>query len=108
MTGWSGWMCQCAVAWRLGESSQQPTWPQCMQSRRWTQRSPRRRQSSQPLLDGTTSPRVSRCAQVSTIAGSGEVVDAVGFEGGAIPLQQLGGALVGALEEAEQHRVGIV
>jgi hypothetical protein len=37
-----------AVAWRLGESSQQETFPQERQTRRWTQRSPVFRHSSQP------------------------------------------------------------
>ena len=41
-----------AEAWRLGELSQQPTWPHVMHNRRWTQRPPIRSQSSQPVLVG--------------------------------------------------------
>ncbi len=40
-----------AVAWRFGESSQQPTCPQLKQIRRCNQRSPVLRQSSQPSAD---------------------------------------------------------
>ncbi len=46
----------CAVACLLGDESQHPTWPHVMQMRRWTQRSPMRRQSSQPRALGVTRP----------------------------------------------------
>ena len=42
----------CAVACLLGDESQHPTWPHVMQMRRCTQRSPMRRQSSQPRALG--------------------------------------------------------
>ena len=45
---WVSW--KCFVACRLGLESQQPTWPQERQSRRWTQRPPIFRHSSQPLV----------------------------------------------------------
>src|SRR5437588_1725015 len=47
MTGWSVWRAWC-VAWRPGELSQQPTWPQVRHSRRWTHDVPARRHSSHP------------------------------------------------------------
>jgi hypothetical protein len=40
--------CACARAWRLGESSQQPTLPHSRQIRRCSHRPPLTRQSSQP------------------------------------------------------------
>jgi hypothetical protein len=40
------------VACRPGELSQQPTWPQLRQSRRWTQRPPLARHSSHPEARG--------------------------------------------------------
>src|SRR4029077_11416688 len=43
---------KCLVACRFFESSQQPTCPQVLQSRRWTQVSPSLRYSSQPRLRG--------------------------------------------------------
>src|SRR5213593_4607375 len=47
MTAWRvAW--KCLVAWRPGELSQHPTWPHSWQSRRWTQRPPVARHSSQP------------------------------------------------------------
>ena len=39
MTGWC-FAATWALAWRCGESSQQPTWPQDMHIRRCTQRPP--------------------------------------------------------------------
>src|SRR4029450_2762197 len=41
----------CAVAWRFGEESQQPIFPQVMHMRRWTQPLPIFRHSSQPSID---------------------------------------------------------
>ena len=46
---------KCLVAWRLGELSQQPTWPQVRQSRRCTHCEPIFRHSSQPSALGVTS-----------------------------------------------------
>src|SRR5262245_19784818 len=54
MTGWPvAW--KCAVACLLGESSQQPTWPQLRQMRRCSQRLPLLRHSSHPSALGVTS-----------------------------------------------------
>jgi len=50
--------CWCAVAWRLGELSQQPTWPQLRQIRRCTHLPPSRRQSSQPSTEPGSSVTV--------------------------------------------------
>src|SRR5947209_6878902 len=51
-----GWFVawKCLVACLLFEESQQPTWPQVRQRRRWTQRSPILRHSSQPDECGCT------------------------------------------------------
>jgi hypothetical protein len=54
---------QCAVACRLGELSQQPTWPQIMHIRRCTHESRVRRQSSQPFADGVIWRTSDRCSQ---------------------------------------------
>jgi len=40
----------CAVAWRFGDESQQPIFPQVMHMRRWTQGLPIFRHSSQPAI----------------------------------------------------------
>ena len=54
-----------AVAWRIGELSQQPTWPQLWHTRRCTQsRRPIARQSSQPVDDGVPSVIWSRWSHV--------------------------------------------
>src|SRR6476659_8088653 len=81
----SGWPMEWkwAVAWRLGELSQQPTWPQLMHIRRCTHRSPIRRQSSQPGLLGRTSATSSRCVQFSLMAMLG-IAD--GGPGGSAPV----------------------
>src|ERR1700722_18457103 len=55
---------KCLVACRLGEESQQPTWPQVRQSRRCTQGSPVLRHSSQPSALGVTSRMVARWLQL--------------------------------------------
>src|SRR6185437_1446588 len=66
MMGWPvAW--KCAVAWRCGEESQHPTWPQVLHNLRWTQREPILRHSSQPFALGTTSRIVSRCEHSSLI-----------------------------------------
>lgn len=53
MTGcWVWW--KCLVACLFLEESQQPTCPQTRHMRRWTQRSPDLRHSSQPLVWGRT------------------------------------------------------
>src|SRR6185312_3914210 len=66
MMGWPvAW--KCAVAWRCGEESQHPTWPQVRHNLRWTQREPILRHSSQPFALGTTSRIVSRCEHSSLI-----------------------------------------
>src|SRR5579864_8342575 len=60
MIGWPlAW--KCLVAWRLGESSQQPTWPQVRQSRKCSHTAPILRQSSHPLALGSTSRIASPC-----------------------------------------------
>ena len=54
MIGWRvAW--KCLVAWRFGELSQQPTWPQVRHRRRCTQGEPIFRHSSQPSALGVTS-----------------------------------------------------
>jgi len=55
------------VAWRLGESSQQPTWPHVRQSRRCTHQDPVLRHSSQPSALGVTSTMEWKCGQGSAI-----------------------------------------
>src|SRR6516162_4459440 len=58
MIGWRvAW--KCLVAWRFGESSQQPTWPQVRHRRRWTHGEPIFKHSSQPSALGVTSRMVS-------------------------------------------------
>src|SRR5258708_36646496 len=53
MTGcWVAW--KCLVACWLGESSQQPTWPQVRQSRKCSHLLPLFRHSSQPSALGVT------------------------------------------------------
>jgi hypothetical protein len=51
----------CPRAWRIGDESRHPTWPQVRQSRRWTQGESRRRHSSHPCgvlaVTGRTSER---------------------------------------------------
>jgi hypothetical protein len=54
---------KCFVACRLGDSSQQPTWPHSRQRRRWTHQDPVSRHSSQPAALGLTSRMVSRWVQ---------------------------------------------
>src|SRR5260221_10052719 len=54
---------KCLVACLFFEESQQPTWPQIMQSRRCTHVSPILRQSSQPLLCGVTGLISLTCSQ---------------------------------------------
>src|SRR5206468_2977851 len=50
------------VAWRLGESSQQPTCPQTRHRRRWTHLAPMARHSSQPVgVFGSLACRSSKC-----------------------------------------------
>src|SRR6202012_3183105 len=63
---------KCLVAWRLGESSQQPTWPQMRPSRRCTHSSPVFRHSSQPSALGVTVAIRCRCVQclLMTVPGS--------------------------------------
>jgi hypothetical protein len=61
------------VAWRFGDESQQPTWPQVMHIRRWTHQLPMRRHSSQPSAEGRTSRMSARCEQ----AGPDEIGDAM-------------------------------
>ena len=46
---------KCLVACLFFDESQQPTWPQVRQSRKWTQVSPIFRHSSQPWVFGLTS-----------------------------------------------------
>src|SRR5690348_4355089 len=58
---------KCLVAWRCGEESQHPTWPQVRHNLRWTQGEPILRHSSQPFALGTTSRIVSRCEHSSLI-----------------------------------------
>ncbi len=55
----------CAVACRLGDESQQPTWPQLRQMRRWHHFVPSARHSSQPstALGQLGDLDVSRCVQ---------------------------------------------
>src|SRR5438876_5527926 len=68
MIGWLvAW--KCAVAWRFGESSQQPTWPQVRHRRRCTHQSPVCRHSSQPSALGVTSAMPDSCGQTSGIGG---------------------------------------
>src|SRR5436190_4304189 len=56
----------CLDACRFGESSQQATWPHDMQIRRWTQRPPIARQSSQPATESGGSILIwSRCSQTA-------------------------------------------
>src|SRR5690349_5909228 len=55
----------CAVAWRIGELSQQPTWPHSWHIRRCTHHPPAARHSWQPSSLGGLSRRVSRCVQVA-------------------------------------------
>src|SRR5579862_2220904 len=59
---------KCLVAWRLGESSQQPTWPQVRQSRKCNQGLLILRHSSQPSALGVTSRTVLRCGQARGMA----------------------------------------
>ena len=42
----------CLLAWRFGDESQQPTFPQVRHNRRWTHQPPIFRHSSQPSADG--------------------------------------------------------
>jgi hypothetical protein len=56
---WVAW--KCLVACRFFESSQQPTCPQVLQSRKWTQVSPSLRHSSQPRLRGRLVRTKSKC-----------------------------------------------
>src|SRR5262245_20490539 len=75
--------CACAVACLFGESSQQATWPQVRQIRRWSHLSPVRRQSSQPSTEAGSSRTVisSRWRQTAALTvlgllygcGAGEV-----------------------------------
>lgn len=55
------------VARRRGESSQQPTWPHVRHRRRWTQRDPIFRQSSQPSALGTKSQIPGKCSHLMDI-----------------------------------------
>ena len=69
--GWtdriSGWPLSraCALACRLGEESQQPTWPHPRQIRRWHHWPPIARHSSHPAISSGSSviPIVSRWVQ---------------------------------------------
>src|SRR4029077_12401554 len=63
MMGWRV-LWKCFVACLLMESSQQPTWPQLRQRRRWTQGSPLFRHSSQPSALGVTVLIVDKCLHV--------------------------------------------
>jgi hypothetical protein len=63
MIGWPV-LLKCLVAWRFGELSQQPTWPQVRHSRRWTQAEPVFRHSSQPSALGVTSRMSAMCLQL--------------------------------------------
>src|SRR3954454_21514302 len=71
MIGWRvAW--KWAVAWRLGDWSQQPTWPQVRQRRRWSQREPIFRHSSQPSALGVTSAMPGTWGQASSMRTSGD------------------------------------
>src|SRR5882762_7104172 len=69
MIGWPvAW--KCFVACLLGESSQQPTWPQLRQIRKCSHTLPLLRHSSQPSALGVTSRIPAICAQPFAMAGS--------------------------------------
>src|SRR5437867_11245665 len=69
MMGWRlAW--KCFVAWRFGESSQQPTWPQVRQSRKCTHLERVFRHSSQPRALGVTSRIESSWAHASAMGSS--------------------------------------
>ena len=57
----------CLRAWRLGESSQQPTCVQVVHRLRWTQDPPSRRQSTHPAPLASFVAIESRCVQMSAI-----------------------------------------
>src|SRR6185437_1057362 len=100
MMGWPvAW--KCAVAWRCGEESQHPTWPQVRHNLRWTQREPILRHSSQPFALGTTSRIVSRCEHSSLIEVLLSLVstNGVGFSffGGCPAVSRLNPALYDAM-----------
>src|SRR6185437_760166 len=63
---WVAW--KCLVACLLGESSQQPTWPQARQIRKCSQSLPVLRHSSQPSALGVTSRMPARWVQCFTIS----------------------------------------
>src|SRR5438132_7781475 len=90
-----------------------------MQRRRWTHWPPVPRQSSQPSADGVTWATVSRCVHVSAVARTSLSVapppwwrrerrQGGDLEGGAVPARQLGGGLIGALQEGEERGVGVL
>src|SRR5437016_479440 len=63
-----GWLLarECLDAWRFGEESQHPTFPQLRQTRRCTQLAPTARHSSQPSTrSGLATAIVSRCVQIA-------------------------------------------
>src|SRR5437868_9231101 len=57
----------CLVACLFFDESQQPTWPQLSQRRKWTHVSPILRHSSQPLLLGRGFLIWSRCVQTCVV-----------------------------------------
>src|SRR6185312_1028481 len=82
---------KCLVAWRCGEESQHPTWPQVRHNLRWTQGEPILRHSSQPFALGTTSRIVSRCEHSSLIEVLLSLVSANGSNGGRFIFHYSGG-----------------
>src|SRR5580700_5270785 len=80
---------KCAVAWRLGDWSQHPTWPHVRQMRKWTHGEPILRHSSQPLALGVTRWIEPVWVQVSSaIVGSGRCRDPSGRRGAEIGMQR--------------------
>src|SRR5258705_13779157 len=67
---WVAW--KCLVAWRFGELSQHPTWPQVRQTRRWTHGDPIARHSSQPSALGVTVRMPATWGQTSGMGSSRE------------------------------------
>src|SRR5947209_3448053 len=64
---WCFEACACFEACRFGDSSQQPTCPQVMHSRRWFHQAPSLMQSSQPSALGVTGSASLKCSHVYSI-----------------------------------------
>src|SRR2546425_12442547 len=94
---------KCLVACLFLEESQQPTWPQDMHRRRWTQVSPILMQSSQTVLSVVLIAIWFRWVHFCDIfLTPGKCSELSSFELFAIPMGEIGARLVGALQETEQ------